>query len=121
MDTAHHVFAGLSTLSFLMLYLYYLRFLPATSKNGVVVFASKQHLFLTVFTLVFSLIHGILIGKADGHITGKIVWFALLIYSLTSFLTKKNKTWLKLHKIFSLLLLLLMLVHVILSVLAQTL
>lgn len=121
MDTAHHVFAGLSTLSFLMLYLYYLRFLPATSKNAVVVFASKQRLCLTVFTLVFSLIHGILIGKADGHITGKILWLALLIYSLTYFLTKKNKTWLKLHKIFSLLLLLLMLVHVILSGLAQTL
>ena len=75
----------------------------------------KPHGIYGVLLLIVSFLHGILSGNKPAMMTGKAAWLCLLILLALSMLRKGKGTavWLRLHRIFSVLLCLLIAVHVV--------
>lgn len=73
------------------------------------------HALYGVLLLIVSLVHGILSGNKPEMMTGKAAWLFLLILLVLSLLKKRMQTgtWLKIHRIFAVLLCVLIAVHVI--------
>ena len=79
----------------------------------------KPHGIYGLLLLIVSFFHGILSGNKPAMVTGKAAWFCLLILLVLSLFRKRigTVTWLRLHRIFSVLLCVLIAVHVLHAVL----
>lgn len=75
----------------------------------------KLHPVFAILFLIFSFIHGILAGKKPGMLTGKAAWFCILILIVCSLLKKyiPRSRWILIHRILSVFVVLLVVVHII--------
>lgn len=78
-------------------------------------FISKYHAALAWLLLVLSLVHGIMKGKHPAMMSGKLTWIILIILIITALPKKylKNKTYLKIHRILSILFVVTLVLHII--------
>lgn len=106
MTAFNHILAAVSVVLVLLCMAFPLRKNGKFYKNRFFQRILKPHTIYAVALLVISLLHGIAAGKQAGIISGKAAWMILLVLVLTSFLKRKIKqeTWLKLHRIGSVLL-----------------
>ena len=79
----------------------------------------KPHGIYGLLLLIVSFLHGILSGNKPAMMTGKAAWLCLLVLLVLSLFRKRMRTavWLKLHRIFSVLLCVLIAAHVLHAVL----
>ena len=96
-----------------------LRKSAAVQKRPSLKMLFKPHGIYGVLLLIVSFLHGILSGNKPAMMTGKAVWLCLLILLILSLFRKRMGTavWLRLHRIFSVLLCVLIAVHVLHAVL----
>ena len=75
----------------------------------------RPHAVYGVLLLIVSLVHGILSGNKPAMMSGKVAWLCLLILLILSLFKKKMRTasWLRLHRVFGVLLGVLIAFHVI--------
>lgn len=75
----------------------------------------KPHTIYGILLLVTSLVHGILSGNNPAMMSGKPAWLCLLILLIFSAFKGKMKTrnWIKIHRVLSVLLCLLIVVHIV--------
>lgn len=75
----------------------------------------RPHAVYGIVFLIASLIHGILSGNQPGMVTGKLAWLFLLILLIISGLKGclKNNIWILIHRVGSILLCLLIVIHII--------
>ena len=75
----------------------------------------KPHTIYGILLLVTSLVHGILSENKPAMISGKLAWLCLLILLIFSGFKGRMKTsnWLKIHRVLSVLLCLMIVVHIV--------
>ena len=96
-----------------------LRKSAAVQKRPSLKMLFKPHGIYGLLLLIVSFLHGILSGNKPAMMTGKAAWLCLLILLVLSLFRKRMGTavWLKLHRIFSVLLCVLIAAHVLHAVL----
>lgn len=74
----------------------------------------EYHAVYGVLLLIVSLVHGILSGHKPAMMSGKMAWLCLLILFILSLLKKRMRAgaWLRLHRIFAVLLCILIVIHI---------
>ena len=92
-----------------------LRKSAAAQKHPSLKMLLRPHAVYGVLLLIVSLVHGILSGNKPAMMSGKVAWLCLLILLILSLFKKRMNpgAWLRLHRIFAVLLCVLIAVHVI--------
>lgn len=108
------ILSSLSILLFLLCMLAPLRKSAAAAKYKVIRTVLKPHTAYAILLLFTALIHGILAGKNAGMISGKIAWMLTLLLVIASFAgcKLKKKTWIQLHRLLSVAVCALIIIHI---------
>lgn len=89
------------------------------TNNRIITKVCKHHQLYAFLLVVMALVHGIIAGNNPAMISGKIAWVVLILIIVLAYLIKQNKPkWKKLHLIFSIIFVILVVVHIIYAILS---
>lgn len=115
MTTLNLIMTVISFILLILCILAPLRKNGAARGNHILQMVLKPHTIYGILLLVTSLVHGILSGNNPAMMSGKLAWLCLLILLISSAFKGRIKTrnWLKIHRVLSVLLCLLIVVHIV--------